>query len=555
MAVKQSGMVGPRGGLRASARALRGWAWNGRGKLVSRPVRCKKDDWYIARAQAADAGALNRADLLCGFLRDDEVIAQQRLRLRSHGVTERPGELLGWFQTPEDATHLQLCLPDAALAAGIEEITFQDVSERDPKCHPLANVPRWSDLRPPFPLERVVLPRSLAPLREDLDDVEVDLVARSPSLATLRRRARHAACIVDPAWVRDGGWSLADVRRIAQQAWVIVDLDTMVRLVRDAGLADAKVVTHRSEHGIMSARVQYADVPTRGLALQDVVPYCAVQADGAFCVRAIQAGRTWRKHADDAGLATLLSTETPWEQKHGDILSAIQPVDGGGLLVTDLPWLVAGRQGSLLTPELTRNLLRAHLGRPIPDHVQYWNRWDTAETVIRDIGEMPRRYRPLRAVRWESTQPGRAHLGIMFWPADGPPRRHLMFRTGRADSTDVHDGVPPEAMQIFMKWLAREWREATPWAARNLRETSVTWQFDTDAGLKYAAHYDAATQLDGQRLEVVRLRMGDAAEDAAAPHAELVFPEDEGLHGNQALEFQDALTRHLGDVIKHAGRR
>ncbi len=575
MSLRRKKSVGPRGGLRAGARALRGWSWNGRAKLVSRPVRCKKDEWYVARVRLANGARMDRATLLMLFLREDRVLGQRCLRMHAPGGADHAGELLGWIETPTDATHLQLCVPDPALTPHFEEIVLHNTSERDPKCHPLANVPRWKTYRTPFSIERVVLPATLKSLAQLLDGVRIEVLEAPASLARLRERTRGAACVLAPEWCRDLGLTLEHLEQLASSSWLVVDLETLARLVSRAGAADAKLVSHAAEHGLMSARVEYADVPTRGFALQDVAPYTAVNDAGRFCQRGIRSSRSWRRYADEVGFATLLSGETPWTRNHADVLSAVRAIGGGELIGTDLPWLVAGRQGELLAPRIATHLLRMHLAQPIKEHLQYWNRWEDGTTVVRDISDLARHYPPLRAERWASADPRLAQLGVTLARPAGLATRHVIFRTGRSDCVDVHDGLAPEPLMIFMKWLAREAREDTPWARRHLARCAVTWQFNINDGIKYAVNYDAAAPPAVSTPEVVHLRTAPnklagesgrparprsaTAHTAAAsqqcgaargPALTITSPHDEGLHGDRSLEFQDWLTKRLRRVIE-----
>jgi len=561
MARQQRKTAGPAGGLQAGPRALRGWSWNGRGALASKAVRCKRAEWYLARARSIVGGDLTGATLLVAFLRNGDVLARRCLRLVRPDGGCCGDELLGWIKTPDDATHLQLHLADASLAAQLAGIVLHDVSERDPKCHPLANIPRWNTYRPPFSLERVVLPASLAALADGLVGVDVKFVSTPKSVKALAQWARGAACVLDPEWVTDLGLTLDDIERVASSSWLIADLEVTARLLSAAGVATAEIVHHASSHGIMSARVEYADVPTRGVALQDVVPYTVVDARGRFAMRAIKATRAWKRYADETGFATLLSGETPWESKSGDVLSAMRAVGGGELIATDLPWLVAGRQGALLMPRIAHHLLRMHLGQPASDHVQYWNRWDDGNVVVRDISDLSRRYPPLCAIRWASATPGLAHLGILLGPLEGEATSQVVIRTGRIDGAGVHAGLPPEPLVIFMKWLAREARERTSWARRHLRGRAVLWQFDTADGLKHAANFDAAPSFPERGTTVVKLRLrsgvgcvsGEETAEGSSTAPVIEFSRDEGLYGDGSLAFQDTLTRRLRRVIERAG--
>lgn len=550
MSVNPKTAVGPLGGVRAGARRLRGWRWNGRGGLVSRPVRCRREDWYIVRARPVDAASGAPTTLLVTFYQDDRPLERRRLRL--HAADTATGvELLGWLETPARATHLQVAVPDAEIGGRLREVVFHDVAERDPKCHPLANVPRWSTYRPPFTIDRVVLPAPLAALARAVPELTARVVGQPATRDELFRAARGAACVLDPRWVRRLRMSWRDVEALAAAAWLLVDLETAAGLLTACGAGEIRLVSHASAHGIMSARVEYADVPTRGLALQDVVPYAACDDRGRFRVRGLRAGRAWRRLADQAGWATLLSGETPWETEHGDVLSAMRVVGGGEMIVTDLPWLAAGLHGPLPAPRIAAHLLRMHLAAPLADPVQYWNRWATGDVLIRDIADLAGRYAPLRPVRWAPVDAGRARLGLSLTMPGPVARPPLLIRTGRIDDDALHDGLPAEPMMIFMKWLAREARERTAWAQTHLAGCPVMWQFDTAGGLKYAVLFDAAHPTDGRRPQVVRLRLAGPAERAPEP-ADLVItiPQDEGLHGDASPAWQDALTRRLIRLIE-----
>lgn len=554
MAARRSKVTGIRGDVRAHAAALRGWTRHGDGRLVSPPMRCKREEWYLARARPVGGAGLARMAVLVQFLRQGTVVGQRCVWLHAVSGAGPGAELLGWLQTPDVATHLQLSVADKALPAQIAGITFHEVSERDPKCHPLANIPRWSTCRTPFTIRRIVLPTELSGLTSLLDWADVQVVETPESREELWRLARGAACVVAPRWVKELKLTLADLENVASAAWLLVDLDTLARAVAQAGLADAELVTHQAEHGLMSARVEYADVPTRGLALQDVVPYTVLDGAGHFSVRAIKASKSWRRYADDVGFATLLAGETPWAQKHGDVLSAVRAIGGGELIATDLPWLVAGQHGRLLAPRIAEHLLRMHLAAPLKEHTQYWNRWGDMNVIVRDIADLASRYAPLRAVRWAGPDAAVAHLGVALVPPAAPATRQVMIRTGRIDSLAIHDGLPSEPMMIFMKWLAREVREQTAWAQRHLSATSVVWQFDAADGLKYATQFDAAAATPGVATDVVRVRLVGGTETAAPGAGRVIaLQQDEGLHGDGSLALLDTLTSRLRRVIERAG--
>lgn len=505
----------------------------------ARPVRCKRAEWYLVRARLVAGVVLRRSAMVVSFMRGSQLLSRRCVPLHAGGP---PGELLGWFRTPADVTHLRLALSAGASAGQFAELALHVVAERDPKCHPLANVPRWSTYRTSFTVRRVILPASLAGLRPLLAGMEVRVLAAPASLDDLARQARGAACVLDPRWVCSLRLGLSAVERVAAASWLIVDLETLAGLVTAAGAADVRPVRYADQHGLMSARVEYADVPTRGFALQDVVPYATIDARGRFVQRGLKPGRAWKRYADEVGFATLLSGETPWADRHGAVLSAMRAVGGGELLATDLPWLLAGEHGTLVAPRVAAHLLRTHVALPVADCVQFWNRWDDGDTVVRDLADLARRYAPLHAVRWASPDPACAHLGIVLHPSVARPKRHLVIRTGRIDNLDAHDGLPAEPMAIFMKWLAREAREQTAWAQTHLARQIVTWQFDTASGLKYAANFDAADACDVPPT-VVRVRLGAAG-------SAVQLPDDEGLHGDGSIEFQERLACRLQRLIE-----
>ena len=541
---------GPDGGLEVRSDSVRRWNWTPSGELVSNPVRCKREQWYLVRGFASNGDVGAGADLNLRFIRDDEIIEERCVALSSPASAEAGEALLGWVESPDDATHLQVRLPITSPARRLEKLTLHPVADRDPKCHPLANAPRWSVCEPRFPIDRVVLPASLESLSAHLGGLQIDVIRAPRSLRKLAAAAIGAACIVDPAWISDLGFSLRDLERVAAGSWMIIDLESLATLARASGAADTKITSYESEHEIMSARVDYADVHTRGFAMLDVLPYSTFVGRSSFGTRVLRANRSWKRYAAEAGFATLLASETPWEEKCDDVLSAARPVEQGELIATDLPWLVAGVHGRLLAPRLAEHLLRTHLAQPVGDQVQYWNSWDLSGVLLRDIGETPRRYPPLRAVRWKSGERGIASLGIVLPPIEESARtRNLMIRTGRIDRRGGHDGVPPEPMAIFIKWLTREWRERTRWAVRYLKNTSVTWQFDAGDGLKYALLYDSAAGIALASADATLLvRSGDLrtfetpTRERAADPWRMMVPSDAGVYGDRSFEYQTELT-------------
>lgn len=550
-------MRGPGGGLRPAGRSVRPWRWSLNGALLSDPVRCRQEQWYLLHGVPRGAQRPRPARVLLQFLRDSTVLRQRQVLLSPADDAGAAGPLLGWVFAPPRATHVRVVLDGAELETPLDRLHLHAVAERDPKCHPLANVPRWSVYRPTFPIERIVLPERLAGLAAMLPGVAVETLAAPRSVRKLAAAALGCACVLDPDWVGRLKLSLADIEQIVRGCWLLVDLETYAALGERAGRFRSRVRTFASRHEIMSARVQYADVPTRGFALMDVLPWGWRCGEDEFATRVIVANRSWTRHARATGLSELLTSETPWTDECGDVLSAICASDVGELLVTDLPWIAAGHFGPPLAPRLTAHLLRTHLAQPVEDYVQYWNRWDDCDIVVRDIADLTRRYGQLQAVRWAGDGDRLVRLGIAMTPPR--PGRSLMIRTGRIDHCDLHDGLPPEPMVILMRMLVREAAERTPWARRFLEDAAVTWQFESAEGLRYALHYDSAAGLPPpQHTLHVRTALHAAEAQLDERRGELVLPADVGVHGDGSLEFQRGLTLAVRRWIEStlpAGRR
>jgi hypothetical protein len=550
----------PQGGLCAGARTTP-WRWDARRPPRSLPLRCRREQWYVLCASGGD-DAGDGPPVVIEFLDEHaDVLLRRCLSPAPRG--EAGGPRLAWFQSPKTPATLRLLLPDAAAAARPKSIVVHAAAERDPKCHPLANVPRWCTHRPPFPIERVFAAKELADALASHTGLAVEAAAEPSSLKQLARRIQGSACVLAGEWVQRLGWTFADVEKLASLSWLIVDLETAAKLVSVAGRAETRVVTHADEHGLMSARVEYSDVETCGFALQDVLPCGWIDARGRFATRVLRRSASWRRFADRSGFATLLASETPWAEHTGDVLTAAAATGAGELIFSDVPWLAARRFGPLFAPRLMERLLRSHLGQPVPDPLQYWNRWDDETIVLRDLADLERRYPPLRTARWAGP-PGLAHVGIEL-PAPSP-RLRLVIRTGRIDQRDAHDGMPPEPMAIFMKWLAREVRERSAWALRHLDGVSVCWQFDSAAGLRYALHYHAAdaSQTPTRTLVLRRASRGEAAPTPApttAPAAgngdgrcdTAAIAADDGLFGDGSFDVQERLTGLLRGWIERCG--
>ena len=544
MAKQKTMTAGPAGGLRGGRRGGRGWEWSRRGGLRSTPVRCQRGEWYVARGHLHPGHGPDGRSVQAQYIAADEIIGRRCVALDPIDA-RATDEVMGWLKTPDDATHMRLVFDEPTAAAAFRSMELHPIAERDPKSHSLANVPRWSTYAPPFTLERVVLPRRLACLAERLLGCDVAVIDMPRSAAALAKRARGAVCMLDAEWIDRLELSLGEVERVAAHSWLIVDLASLAQLVTRSGIK-AHTRTHASEHEIMSARVEYADVPTRGFALQDVFPYGVTTPTGGFSTRVLVNSRNWRRYADDVGFAPLLASETPYVDHCGDLLLAARPVDQGELLATDLPWLLAEAGDRLSTPRLAGHLLRMLCGVPLADGLQYWNRWDEDAVLLRDIADLPRRYDLLSTVRWASPDRVEAHLGLtLAAPGFDPPRRHLVIQTGRLDQLDDHDGLPPEPMIILMKHLNRELRERTAWARQHLSGVRVTWQFDTRDGLRHVVNYDSATQvMNGAAPHAVRLRRRPATHElppADADVTQVLVNAEPGLFGDGSFDYQRAL--------------
>ncbi|MBI5864824.1 MAG: hypothetical protein HZB38_10005 [Planctomycetes bacterium] len=534
------------------------WRPDQRDRHATHPQACKPESWHLLRWPADSTGAA--PEIRVRFVAEDHTTHEQFVRLRRLDGAADGGTWLGWVQAPIAASHVQLVQCDSQWPAA--RFALHRVAERDPKCHPLANLPPPTQYKTPFPIERIVLPESLAELEPLLAGQEVRILRRPKSLRDLAAHAIGAACVLDPAWVDDLKLTLHDVERIVPITWLVIDLETLARLVTRAKAVAAHTVVRRSPLGVMSARVEYADVPTRGFALMDTFPYGVHVPGEGFAMRVLDATRIWRKYSAASGFAPMLLSQTPDEKRCNDVLSAMRAIGQGELIATDLPWIVAGEMGPPAAPRLARHALRMHLGCPLREPVQYWNRWDDTRVVVRDIADLARRYPPLVATRWRNAAEGVVALGISLRCAlqseGGGIARRFVIRTGRIDSVDPHDGVPPEPLIIFMRQLADEWSKRTAWARKHLSGAAVTWQFDTAAGLRYAALFGAdESHAAPQAVRVLRVRASEQVEEVGrivhrGDADELEVPADSGLFGDRSLDIQRDLSHEIRRWIAEA---
>lgn len=541
----------PAAGLWTQRSRRRRWVRDPRRRAATLPLACKGEQWHLLRVPAG--GKTQPPSVTAEFLHVDGGTSRQLILLERLSGDADAGHWLGWAQAPADARHWRLDSPDADATA----IAAHVVPERDPKCHPMANVSRPESHRSPFPIERVILPESLSRLAPLLDGPDVRIIKTPRSLRDLAKAVIGCACVLDPAWVDELKLTLRDIERITPITWLLVDLPTAARLVSEAGEADARVRTQRSAHGLMSARVEYADVPTRGFALMDVFPYGVHTPRHGFGVRVLEANRSWKRYASECGFALVLSSHTPFETRGPDVLSAMRAIGQGELIATDLPWLAAGLLGPPVAPVLARHALRMHLGCTLAAETQYWTRWDDARVVVRDISDMARRYAPLDAARWRPDTPGLLSLGLTLpcddRPARNGPPRHFVIRTGRIDQCEQHDGVPPEPLMILMRQLARDWQEQTDWAQRHLKNARVSWQFEAADGVRYGVLFHAGDPAVAPSATLTVRTRDDARAVGnvrrAGGRAELHVPASVGIFGDRSLDYQSRLTSTIRDWI------
>lgn len=537
--------AGPTGGLRLPRRAFRTWRWERDAALLSRPVRCLKEEWHLLRAEHRGDSAL-RPHVTLRYFAGDEEIERQVVLLQPSPVVEV--ELIGWFLTPPNATHFRVHVGAAALC--LRSIDAHPVGSRDPVCHPAANVPRWSTYDRKQKAERILLPPSLEALSDELDAASVDVSAPPNSIAAFATSIRGCVVVLDPEWIAHKKLSWSVLSRLASEAIVIVDLESAAKLAAGETQSEIRAANYRDKHYLFSARNEYADAATRGFALQDIFPFSIVDEAGAFQMRTIRYSREWKRFADEHSIATLLSCQTPWEGRVRDVLSASMPTARGELLITDIPWLAAGRRGRLLAPRLVSHLLRMHAGCGIAEDVQYWNRWDETHIIVRDIADMTRRYAGLQPARWAASG-GASVMGITLMPREA--QRHLILETGRIDAREPHDGVAPEPMMIVMRVLERRLRERQAWATRYLSRCGVTWMFASASGHKYATMFPAGATIDASAVSLSQIRMSgeDSVREQVGARS-IALRDDVGLLGDGSIEFVGRLLKRVEKEVEVA---
>jgi hypothetical protein len=287
----------PAGGVRRG-RGYSVWRWNGGATPTTVPQRCRGDQWYLLRAlQPAAPGGVNGVpsngrtsapvtdsappSVQVRFASAEKVLSETCVNWTAVGDRGPRGEWLSWVFAPPKTAAVEISLTGSPEAQP-EALELHAVAERDPKCHPLANVPRWTHYKPPFPMERVVLPPELESLAPLLSHVKVNIARSFRSRSALVAAAQNAAIVMSPDWCNDLSLGYPELCQIAARSYAIVDLQQFVRCAERGGMNSLRVQTYTAEHELMSARNQYAEVPTRGFALLDTFPFGTITPRGRW---------------------------------------------------------------------------------------------------------------------------------------------------------------------------------------------------------------------------------------------------------------------------------
>ncbi|MBK8915121.1 MAG: hypothetical protein IPM64_11080 [Phycisphaerales bacterium] len=525
--------------------------------MCSATLRCRPEEWLCLCIGGLPL-EVDTPLLLAEFLESrDATVANEQRAPEFHAIVHADHcRRLAWVQAPAGARALRIRLIPPLVNADWE-LTAHGVAERDPKCHPCANVPRWSTYSPSTKLNGVVLPRELEALERLIPGTDVRIADCPPSRAALGRLVTGKAAVIPREWVLRLDLDIEHMESFARGAWILSDLETLAMLVAHSGAAGTEVATYSAVNEFMSARNEYADTATRGMALMDCLPYGSLNADGKFSVRVLRATREWKRYAASSGFATLLSSQTAWDSRCNDVLSAGRPIGDGELLATDLPWLCAGDLGTPIAPQAAAHLLRMHLGRPIDPWTQYSCRSHEDHIVVRDAADLARRHPVLRTQRWRSDNPRVARLGLTLGRPDAP--RALILDSGRMDVREHHDGAAPEPLLILMRGLSREFSQRTAWHERMLADVRITWRFETAAGLRYATLFDAAQDLPaGAQARTILLRRDERAAGSGpmvrweghGPVETLRISQRAGLFGDGSFRLQQELSEAVLSRLK-----
>lgn len=556
----------PTGGLIAGSRVQCAWKWSLRAdRAVSARMKCRPEDWYLLRGELlreTDAAADHAPPITSGdapeisveFHTEKRPAPVERIDLQSMDQTSDTH--LGWIKSPRHATHFNLTLSGGTKsAASWVHLTLHKCSERFIVGHAHANVPSWSQYRARFESSRIVLPRSLSAIEPVLADRELQVLEHPGSLDAFAERIRGAACVLDPDWAAALRLNWKALQYLARESCVIVDLETAATLIGRHLRTPLRLTNRAFHYDVPCARIEYSDLPTRGFALQDVIPYAVDRGDGKHSARVLNGGPAWRRFADAHGAATLLSCECPTSISSELVLAAAMPTAGGELIISDIPWLAAGVRGRALTPDLFVHLLRMHLECAIEPGAQFWCPTENVDSLVRDIAELARRYAPLRAERWASDAGPAFQLGLSLAPpGDKPAARQVTIHTGRIDRAPRTPSIPGEPMMILMRTLARDLHSPTSSLPschrellRRLGDVAITWRFEAEVGGKYVHLYTQHHSSDDANPCVIDLRRSEFRQGSART----AWPDlnASGLLGNWSLAIQRQLLKALVETV------
>lgn len=536
------------GGLFVNGRRMLRWRWSACGGVhCSRDFRCSAEQWYVVRgvvkteSSETDAFAASPSDLVVRFFSGGREIARRPVALERLPRLDNRHERIGWFQAPMHAESMNVEVA-ASIAETFDWIAFRRVVDRRACSHPIASIPSWTAYAPSMAIRSVLLPQRLAGLETFLPADMVGELPTPAALAEIEDAITGAAWILDPKWIPRLKLDWKSLVRLAARSRVLIDLDTASRLLGDAHLLRVEADERTYTHDIPGARVEYADAETRGFALMDVFPWAAVDERGRFVTRVLNGGKCWDAPARRLGFNTLLTSDAVAGGRGTQVIAAAMDVggpergesraairieyddqevvdccgngdtrmsrrsgqlakhptsgsSGRSIVISDAPWLLAGRWGMPVAAELVAHVLRMQLGLPFESHGQYLAPTDQPELLIRDVADFARRYPPMRPVRWTNGDGGTLRLGITY-PI--PPETngvlraasglHVLIRTGRCDG-EGGLGFPAEVMMVLMRTL---WRDEKLRRTLLPRAGRVTWQFESASGRRYASCYDAA---------------------------------------------------------------
>lgn len=516
-------------------RRQRTWNWRRRQGRLCGELACAADEWYFvdARVEACAAPPVLDVGFACGAQ------ALSRASVPLHALAA-DGRCIGWIKTPPHADRLHVALsPEASCP-----LLRLDLHPVDDVCgvgHPAANTPRWSLGAPGAAPAAVLLPPALAALGDWLDPRARIEPLDGELLEPARLSGRRAVIVLDVG-AAPLGWR--DLRAMMRHARVVIDLGTAAAALSAGGEVRLAARGRAWRAGVPAARVVEACAATRGFALEDAFPCAWLGERGRFAVRTLGGARTWKRLADRFGLTALLTLSSPdGKGEHETVAAASR---AGDLVVTDLPWMLAGRFGPLLAPRVAAHALRAMLGLAVADAAHFWTASADPDLMVRDAADLARRYPPLRPVRWRDGADGVHRLGVT-WAPPGAARGHVMLHTGRADVCGR--SIPPESMMVWLRRLCSAGGDGD----RRVVE-AVTWQFDTAAGAGYVPLFDSAAALPAEAATRHVAIVPAGTEGLAGCDAVIECRTPVGLLGDGSLELQIELDQALSDILRGSGQ-